>query len=166
MRLSKKLAIAAVSTVATVSVASAAFAYWTTGGSGSGSASVGSATSNLTIDASQQTAADRLIPAGSAVALKLTVDNGNGYSVALKDHTVSIDAGSVKCGVTTVPDSWFSLDSNKISAADVIAAHGDNVVVNSSGVTIKMNDDTSTNQDVCQGADLSFSLHVSGAVAS
>ena len=158
MRLSKKLAALAIAAGVAVT-ASAAFAYWTTGGSGSGSATGGADLNNLTIVASQDVAADRLIPEGSAVSLQLAVTNINDYSVALHGHDVSITADSLMCDTTPVPDSWFSLREDTISNNDVVGANS-SATLAASGVTLEMNDDSTLNQDVCQGAAVTFSLSV------
>lgn len=134
-----------------------AIAYWTTGGDGSGSATGGVPTSNLTIDASVATA---LIPAGDPEAVVLHVTNPNVYSVDLAGDTASIVPGSIECAGTSVSDTWFTLAGNPIGGTTVVAAHGSNVSVSDSGLTLAMNDDPANDQDVCQGAAVTFSLHV------
>jgi len=80
MRLSKKLAIAAVGTVAAVAVSTAAFAAWSASGTGSGSATAGHATALSTVAASAS--ADLLYPSGSA-DVKIKIHNPNPYQVTV-----------------------------------------------------------------------------------
>jgi hypothetical protein len=152
----KALVAAGISIVAVAGIATGAVAFWTTGGSGSGSATTGTPSSNLTINADGPTG---LVPDGVAQDLTLHVTNPNGYSVDLFGDTVSITSGSIKCGTTTVDDSWFTLDANSVTSHTTIAAN-DSGDVTPSGVTLKMNDDVTHDQDVCQGATVSFSLTV------
>jgi hypothetical protein len=69
-----KLASAAAAGAMAVAGAGVAFAYWTTGGTGDGTGTVGSSTSNLTVDASVATA---LIPGGDSEPVALSVDNSS-----------------------------------------------------------------------------------------
>lgn len=134
-----------------------AYAFWTTGGAGSGSASTGTPSSNLTINASETAP---LVLNGTAGAVTLSVTNPNNYSVDLAGDTASIVSGSIKCGSTSVPDTWFTLSPSKIGGSSVIAAGASNSPVSDSGLTLALNDDPSNDQDACQGASVTFSLHV------
>ena len=164
MQLFKSKKAVAVGLVAglALGVSGVAFAFWTTGGSGSGSASTSAPTSNLTVDANVPTA---LSLAGTAQAVDLTVTNPNAYTVDLNGDTATIDTGSIECKIGTnpavgVPDSWFTLSSNAISNTSVTPA--DNTAhaqSGDSGLTLKMND-VNADQEACQGAAVTFSIHV------
>lgn len=167
MKLNKKVVAGLAAAIVTVVGIGTAYAFWTTGGDGSGSATTGSPTSNLTVTGSGPSG---LVPNGPAQDLALHVVNPNGYTVSLKDNTVAIDTGTVKCDTTTVPDSWFTIDSATITAENIVPANdGEDdgeADLTPSGVTLKMNDDPAVNQDVCQGAAVSFDLTVTSATGN
>lgn len=162
MKLNKKVVAGLAAAIVTVVGIGTAYAFWTTGGSGSGTAATGSPTSNLTVTASGPTG---LVPDGVSQELALHVANPNDYSVTLEDDTVAIDAGSIKCGDTTVPDAWFTLDDSTITSTDVIPANDEGDLTSPTGVSLQMND-LPVNQDVCQGAAVSFDLTVTSATGN
>src|SRR5438309_11866400 len=105
----KRIAVAAVVPVLAVGGV-VAYAFWTTGGTGSGTASTTAPTSNLAVTVSVPTA---MTLAGTAQAVNIvTVDNsGNGYSVDLKGDHATIDSTSITCKIgaaapVSVPASW------------------------------------------------------------
>jgi hypothetical protein len=141
-----------------------AAAYWTTGGTGSGSATTDTPTSNLTVNANVATALDL---AGTAQAVDLSVINPNAYSVDLKGDTATINTGSITCQIgsataTSVPDSWFTLSSGAITNTSVTPAHQTTALAQTghSGLTLTMND-VNADQDACQGATVAFTITVS-----
>ena len=143
----------------------AAFAYWTTGGAGAGSATTSAPTSNLTVDANVGTA---LVLAGTAQPVDLSVTNPNGYSVDLAGDHATIDTNSITCQIGTnaavqVPDSWFTLSSGAITNTSVTPASQNTPLAQTghSGLTLKMNDDVAADQDACQGATVAFTITVS-----
>lgn len=86
-----------------------AYAFWTTGGSGSGTASTTHPISNLTVTVSVPTA---MTLAGSAEPVDIvSVNNPNGYSVDLKGDLASIT--TTACGATTVPNAWLTLAAGR-----------------------------------------------------
>lgn len=134
-----------------------AYAFWTTGGTGSGTASTTKPTSNLTVTVSVPTA---MTLAGSPEPVDIvSVNNPNGYSVDLQGDTPSIN--TISCGVTAVPNAWFTLSSGTISDTTVYPAGAltTNAVPPASGLTLQMND-VNADQDVCQGATVTFTISV------
>ena len=105
--LSRRIAIGAVLAALVIGVVGA-HAYWTTGGSGAGSATAGAATNNLTL--TPGTATTSLYPATSG-DVALSIANGNPYvalvgSLALDTgrgtNGVSVDGGHSGCDVAAL----------------------------------------------------------------
>ncbi len=157
MKLRKKLVAVGAAGALVVGGSLAGYAFWTTGGSGTGSAGIGTDTSNVGLVAS---GTGTLIPGGSAVGLNIATSNPNTYSVSLQGKAVSIS--SVKCGGTDVSSAWFSVVDSAITSATVTPAHNGtaNGTANltPSGVTIKMNNDPAASQDVCKNNNVTFNL--------
>jgi hypothetical protein len=116
------------------------YAYWTTGGSGSGTASVGDDTDNLTISS---TAPGALLPRGE-VAVTVTVSNLNSYSVHVNDVSTSIATGVAGCLAADFHFATKTLNTE-------IAAGG-----NASFTQNLHMDDTAANQDACKNATLTL----------
>ena len=158
----KKIAVAAAA-AALVAGGVVAYGFWTTGGTGSGTATGGVPTSNLVVTVTVP-ASTPLVLNGTPQAVNIvSVDNSsNAYSVDLKGDTATIDSGSIKCGSTTVDNDWFTLSSGTISDGTVYPASTltTNASPPASGLTLKMVDDTTEDQDACQGAAITFSIHV------
>lgn len=161
MRTFSKATIAVGTAAAIITSASAAYAWWTTSGTGTGSATAGTVSQNLTLTASQVTAGDRLYPGGAAVALKIAVSNPNTYSVSLAGTTVAITSGSIKCGATPVPDAWFTLAAATVTNTDITPAQvgvtPGAATLSPSGVTVQFND-AAIDQNVCKSAAVTFNL--------
>lgn len=147
----KRASIALGSTIAVVA-AGVAFAYFTSSGSGTGSASVGSS-SAVTLHAS---ISSNLFP-GSSSPVTLTVDNPS--SGAQRVGTVSlssitVDAGHSSCATTISggnPD--FTMAAVPVNQ---VFSPGNGQSVTATG-TLAMNE-TGVNQDGCQGATLTLHL--------
>jgi hypothetical protein len=159
---SSKKRVAAIGALTAITLAGGgmAVAYWTTGGGGTGSALAGTAADNLVITASG--GLTELYPGGPAEKLALSVKNvENTYSVQLTNQTVTITPGSVMCNTTAVDDTWFTLADATIDSTTIVAAGATATLAPESGVTLQMNNDPDHSQDVCQGANVTFSLTVS-----
>lgn len=157
MKLSKKLVALGTAGAIVIGGSIAGYAFWTTGGSGTGSADIGTDSSNIGLVA---TGVANLIPGGSSVGLDIATSNPNPYSVALTGKTVTID--SVECGGEPVDAAWFSVDAGEITSAVVTPPKsGDTngaASLSPSGVTIKMNNDAANTQDACKGNAVTFTL--------
>jgi len=140
MRLSKKLAALAVGTIATVAVAGGAYAYWTAGGTGGGTAVAGSTMSVLEISGNP---ANGIVPGGS-VPVTVSVHNPNSSSSHIDVISATVDANSADC-----VDGDFSFDS---IPANVRIAGGATLTFDS---LVHMAD-TAANQNACRGATLTL----------
>lgn len=150
--ITKKRAFIALGCACALAVTGAAIAYFTSNGSGTGSATVGSS-SSVTLHA---TITGNLFP-GSSSPVTFTVDNPS--SGVQRVGTVSLASISV--------DSEHSGCSTKISGenpdftmaavpVNQVFQSGDGQAVSATG-TLAMNE-TGTNQDACQGATLTLHL--------
>ncbi len=143
--LTKKRVILLGIVAAAVAIGTTAFAYFTTTGSGTGSASVGSS-SAVTIHG---TTDDTLYP-GTSTTVHFTIDNpsdGNQYVATIKLDSVTTDGAHSGCDTSdfTMPD--VTVNQN--------FPNGDGQTVTATG-TLSMADDG--NQDDCQGAPLTLNL--------
>lgn len=163
MKLRKKLVAVGAAGALVVGGSLAGYAFWTTGGSGTGSAGIGTDVDNVGLVA---TSTGTLYPGGSPVALDIATSNPNTYSVALTGETVSIS--SVKCGSTDVTaNNWFQLVDSSIDSTTVTPAKSgnDNGTANlaGTGVTLKMNNDPAASQDICKAGNVTFNLKTASA---
>ena len=148
----KRVVLAAIIAVALAIASGVAYAYFTATGAGTGSATVGSATTiQLT-----PTITGTLYPGGTAASVSVVVkNNGGGAQYVNTIHLASItpDAGHSAC-VTTVgagPANAFTMAD--VSVVTTLAPAGTTTKVGS----LQMND-TTINQDACQGATLTLNL--------
>lgn len=179
-KMNKKIAAVAVGAVALTGTG-VAYAFWTTGGSGTGSATVGT-DSPVTVVASPDANEVPLVPGGAVNSLKLVVTNPNSYDVSLAGREVTITPGSVKCDDVVVPDAWFTLAQGKatITNPKLAAAAGTAptaTTITASGLQLQMNNDTRLtdgpdadtiadgNQDVCKSATVAFELTIADPTA-
>jgi len=151
MRLPKILA--ATGLVAGIAFATnVAFAAWTSGGTGSGSAQ---ATSAVALTTTAATTSAQLFPGGSG-DLKITVKNDNGYPVRVTDvvgsSAITSDKGSAcdaSTGVTFTDQHTQALDIAANSSATFTLA----------GVTHMSN----ASDNSCQGAVFTIPVSLAGA---
>jgi hypothetical protein len=143
--------------VAAIAAAGAAFAYFTAGGSGSGTASAGT-TSNLTVN--QTTTLTAMYPGDSAQTLSGNFDNPNPGSVYVGTVTASI--GSVTKAAGAPAGTCDATDFTLASAAMTVNAQvpTGNAQGSWSGATIKFNNKGS-NQDACKNATVALSYTIS-----
>lgn len=149
---SRKKAAAAVAAIVVLGGAVAAYAYWTQGGSGTGSASTGS-TQNLTVN--QTTLSTTLYPGGS-VSLSGTFDNPNSSRVKVTTLTAAIDPAWTGSQTNTGKPACTAGDYS-ISGTATIGSSGfvpaGTGVGSWSGLTLSMSD-TNANQDNCKGVSV------------
>jgi len=151
MRLSKKIAIAAVSTVATVSVATAAFAYWTTTGSGAGSASAG-ADSGVTV--AQVGSVTGLVPGGVAQPVDFSINNG----ASTKQYVTSVSFSLAGTNWNTAGLGCSAADFTLVQPTAINADLTPGVHTYSpSGASLALKD-TGSNQDACKNQALVVSF--------
>lgn len=144
--LTKKRVLILAAVAAVAAIGTTAFAYFTTTGSGTGSASVGTS-SAVTLHG---TAASALYPGTSSV-VNFTVDNpSTGHQYVATIHLVSVttDAGHSTCDTSdfTMPDVTVNQDF----------ASGNTQSVTATGTLTMAN--TTSSQDGCKGAPLTLNL--------
>lgn len=160
LKFTKKRVLIALSVVGTLAVASIALAFWTTSGSGSGSATAGS-------DAGVSVAGDPAngIYPGGDVAVTTTVTNDSSTQaqyvtnlhVAISIDTAHATAGCDASWFTYKADSQASGDSNPHTVAlDEELAPSGNTAVDGKVYMA----DTATNQDACKGATIDLDYDV------
>jgi len=135
----------------------AAIAYWTVGGSGTGTADTGDV-SNVTVVQTSTVAG--MAPGDSAQTLSGTFTNPNAGPVYVGTVTASI--ASVTKDVGAVAGTCDATDYTLASAtitynAEVLA----NDTSTWTGPTIKFNNKASTNQDPCKNATVNLAYTIS-----
>jgi hypothetical protein len=139
--------VLAILLVALAITAVAGYAFWTAGGSGTGSADVGT-TSSLTIN--QTSSVTGLRPGGTAQPLSGDFDNPNAFSVRVNTVSASLDAASLPAGCNP---AWFSIvGSPATNTQDVPSG---NAQGSWGGISIQLTE-SGTNQDACKGATVSI----------
>jgi hypothetical protein len=150
--ITKRRALFALTAAFLVVVAGGAYAYFTSAGAGTATATVGTSSAVVL----KGTVAGNLYP-GAAQTVTFTVDNPS--SGAQRVGTISLtkvqaDAGHATCATTISgenPDfAMAAVAVNKVYAA------GNGQAVTPTG-SLKMND-TGVSQDACQGATLTLTL--------
>lgn len=143
----KRLAAGTFAAFLLVGGGTAAFAYWTTTGTGSGSAANQAAADTLTLSASF--AANTLAP-GTSVPVSFSATNA-GTSV-LQVTTLAVD--SITTSVPACDAAWFSVASASIAQSTSVPS-GTTALPN--GTTLTFNE-SGTNQDACKGATVTLNL--------
>lgn len=150
--ISRKRALTALGCTIALAATGAAIAYFTSSGSGTGTAAVGSS-SSVTLHA---TISSSLYP-GSSSPVTFTVDNPSSGSQRIGTITlssISVDSGHSGCSTILGggnPDfTMAAVTVNKVFAS----GNGQGVTP---GGTLTMNE-TGVNQDACQGATLTLNL--------
>ncbi len=148
----KRRVLTALASICVLGIAAGAYAYFTTSGSGTATATVGSS-SAVTL---KGTVTGNLYP-GSTSPVTLTVDNpsaGKQRVGTISLEKITPDAGHSTCSVVVTggnPD---------FTMADVVVnktyGNGNGQAVTPGG-TLAMND-TGVSQDACQGATLTLTL--------
>jgi hypothetical protein len=144
MRKSKKLAILA-GILAVVAFAGAAFAYWTQGGSGTGSATAGSTTP---ITVYQTSTITGLYPGATATALSGDFKNTNTGPVTISSITASVHAFSSQTDGSKPACTEADFAIGGTSGSNVVPV-GDHVGT-WSGLTVQLVAGVD-NQDNCKG---------------
>lgn len=159
-KFTKKRMLAVVATVAALSVAVAAFAYWSAGGSGSGSGTTASSVPNVTV---KQTSATGTLAPGQSLALSGNFDNNATGAAPAYVNSVSATVGTVTkatgAPAGTCDSSDYEIDGTPATGNS--AAVGAEIPVGAaqgswSGLSLKMVDKGSTNQDACKGATVAI----------
>jgi hypothetical protein len=140
-----------VAVVAVLAIGGVAWAYWTQGGSGSGSAAVGTSSA---ITVNQTGSPSGLYPGGPATALAGTFTNTNAAAVNISSVTAAVHAFASHTLDATKPDCTqadFAIagtsGANTVPSGTTVGAW--------SGLTVRMLDN-GLNQDNCKGVAITI----------
>ena len=142
---SKKAAAVGVTAGLVLGLAGGAFAFWTQGGSGTGSATTGT---TATITVNETTSATDLYPGGPAQALAGNFDNPNAGTTHIGAVTAAVDNAHLPSGCVAAD---FTVNNAGTTNSGTLAQGTG--VGSWSGITIKMNE-TGVNQDACKTASI------------
>lgn len=155
-QLTKKKKVAVVVTALVLS-GGAAFAYWTAGGSGTGTASTGS---TVPITAVQTSTVTALAPGGAAQTLAGNFDNTNAGPVYVATVTASIasvtKASGAPAGICD-PTDYTLTGATMTVNAEVASGTGKG---SWTGAQLVFNNKPSANQDACKGATVNLSYAI------
>ena len=150
MNLNKKIAALAVAT-GIIGTTGVAYAYWTTTGSGEGSATAAASNGTLVLHAD---VADGIYPGGS-VSVTFTADNDSAtrlFAGTIHLESVEAEEASGVTGECDVADfSMVDVESNTI-----VAEKTDGVALAGTGTLLFANSDV--NQDACKGAEITLNV--------
>ena len=145
-----------VALVAVAGLATAAFAYWTAGGSGSGSASADGAQTPL--DVNQTGSLNPMYPGDSAQTLSGTFTNPNDGPIQVNTVTASIASVTKAAGVTGTCDATDFTLTDAVMTVNAQIAPGTGGAW--SGAKIQFNNKAGVNQDACKGATVALAYAV------
>jgi hypothetical protein len=164
----RKFLPVAIALVAVIAVSGVAYAYWTAGGSGTGTAKAAAGT--VPVQAYITSGINPMYPGDSAQTISGDFTNTNSGLVRVSTVTVSISSVILADGTTvgtpaTCSAGDFTLANatstvNAEIAVTVAPAHTGAWGADVTPPTIKFND-TGANQDACKGATVHFLLAVS-----
>jgi hypothetical protein len=159
-KIGKKRGVAALSVIAVLAVTAGAFAYFSSNGSGTGSATVGNPT-NFTVTA--QAATGSMYPGAGSSSFTYVVNNpGTGAeNVTGTTATVASSGGNIVDGGSAVSGcsaSWFSAANTAPTSLPQDLAGGTSST--SGTVTVTMSD-SGTNQDACKGHSPQITINAS-----
>ncbi len=142
-----------------VAGAGVAFAYWTAGGSGTGSATTATGSD---ITANQTSVVAGLAPGGAAQDISGDFTNNTGAAVHVNTVTVSIGtvtkATDAPAGGCTAADCTLA---NGVSTVDADVPTGTGGSWGTTDTpTIAFNNDPATNQDGCKGATVALAFAI------
>jgi len=154
----KKTTAIMIAAVTVLAGGGAAFAYWTAGGSGTGTGATASGTTPIT--ATQTTVVSAMQPGDTAQTISGKFNNTNTSPVYVSTVAVSI-ASVTKAGV---PASVCSASDYTLTGSPM-AVNAEIPVGTAqgawTGATIKFNNKPAVNQDDCKGATVNLAYTVS-----
>lgn len=137
--------IALISLVSVVGIGTAAYAYWTSQGTGTGSATTGEVDS---VTVTQTGAPEGLYPGGPAVALAGTIVNDNDSDVTVGALTAVVsDGGNDGCEADD-----FVIEGTATLGSSLIQ---ENSSTTWTGLTVRLAE-TGVNQDACQNTEITI----------
>ncbi len=141
-----------VGVVAVLAIAVGAYAYWTQGGTGSGTATAGT-TSAITVN--QTSTVSGLYPGGSAATLSGNFDNPNASAVTISSITAVVSSISGGAGDAAKP-ACTTADFSIGGSVGTTAVPSGSGTGSWTGLTIQLLN-TAANQDNCKGATANIS---------
>ena len=156
-KFTKKKKIAILVTALVVLIGGAAFAYWTAGGSGTGTAETGS---NVPITVVQTSTISAMGPGDTAQDLSGNFTNTNSGPVYVGTVTASISSvtKAVNAPAGTCAAGDYTL-ANPIMTVNAEVPGGTSQG-SWSGATIKFNNKAAVNQDACKGATVNLAYAI------
>jgi hypothetical protein len=133
----------------------AAFAYWSTSGSGTGSAATSAGAANLLV--TQTAAPTNLAPGVAAGGISVDVKNQAANDVVVNQVVVSIASVTGGAGACSAAD--YTLTNPVMTNGAGALAAGATVAF--SGATLGFNNDPLNSQDGCKGASVNLAYAVS-----
>lgn len=137
--------------VGALATAAVAFAYWTQGGTGSGTASTGSTTP---ITVNQTSTVSGLYPGGPAVTLSGNFDNPNAQPVHLSSVTATVHAFTSHAVDGAKPDCTAADFAIGGSTGPIVVPNGTGVG-SWTGLTVRLVDGAG-NQDNCKNVTITL----------
>lgn len=137
--------VTAFAVIGVLVVAGGAYAYWTTGGTGTGSATTGDA---VAVSITQIGTVTDLVPGSTAQGVNFTITNSEATPQYVTSVSFAIDSIETAPGVAAVGCSVADFTLVQPTAINADQAPGD-TDHNPSGATIAMNN-LATNQDGCK----------------
>ncbi|MEO5708907.1 MAG: hypothetical protein ABIQ59_03700 [Nocardioidaceae bacterium] len=143
---SKKAKVAVVAGVLTIGIAGGAYAYWSTTGTGSGSATTG--TSSLFVVTTDAATGGPLTPGGPTATVAFHVQNTNSgvQRLSAVAVTVATSTGAAWTAVSGCSSADYTVGTPTFTAGDIAPG-----ATKDGTVTITMNN-LGSNQDACKGA--------------
>ena len=152
MRNTSKRILAVGLPLALVVATGSAIAYWTSNGSGSGTASTADPASSLTV--SQVSAPTTMAPGVAPGAVTVSVTNSGTTSVAVSQVVASIASVTPKPGESCSASDYVLSGATMTTGAAELAAGASTTF---SGATLGFNNSSTVNQDGCKGATVNLS---------
>jgi len=154
----KRVVLAAIITVALAIGSGVAYAYWTSGGTGTGSAVATTPVGTITVN--QTSAVTGLYPGATAVALSGDFNNSNtgaAHIASITAAVTSITNGGVGLPLCTTGDFLIGGSFTPPGGLDIPAGNNKGAW---SGLTIQLQN-TTANQDSCKGAtaNITYTVH-------
>ena len=154
--LTKKRTTAILAILGAVAAASAAIAYWTAGGSGTGSATTGT---NVALTAVQTSTVTNMYPGDTAQTLSGNFNNPNAslsYVATVTASIASVTKATLAVAGTCDASDYTLAATVMTVGADVLAGTAKGAWT---GATIKFNN-KGTNQDQCKGATVNLAYAI------
>jgi hypothetical protein len=155
-KFNKKFVVAVVGAVILTAGAGVAYAYWTAGGSGTGTASTGE---SVGITVNQTSVLTPMAPGVAAQPLSGDFDNTNDGPVYVTSVTASIASVTQALGAVGTCTAADYVLANEVMVVNAEVPIG-TAVGDWSGATIGFDNDPLTNQDGCQGATVNLAYAV------